>query len=237
MSINMKLACQFIGCTKRAIVVCSCDPKSVFCFPHNLSHPKSTGIHESVLLKDLLKKMNNLIHKSKQDIKLAEIRILSEGKQRIDFIIQQIRLSEKRLNEIAACNNLSNEIEIQSLVQFSFQEFKEIDQNIDFARQLELQKNNLNEKMNLISKEFKEEIFEEFKEKVNNMLNNNNVMKKFKNVYTDEEFSLQGHLSGITSVAISSDCKYIVSGSFDETIKVWNIQKRREEFSLQGHLG
>ena len=138
----MKLACQFIGCTKRAKVVCSCDPKSVFCFPHNLSHPKSTGIHESVLLKDLLTKMNNLIHKSKQDIKLAEIRILSEGKQKIDFIIQQIeeftlniRLSEKRLNEIATCNYLSNEIESLGIVQFSFQEFN---QNIEFARQLEL---------------------------------------------------------------------------------------------------
>ena len=153
----MKLACQFIGCTKRAKVVCSCDPKSIFCFPHYVSHPKSTEIHESVLLKDLLTKMNSLIRKSKQDIKLVEFRILSEGKQRIDFIIQQIkeftlnvRLSEKRLNEIAACNYLSNEIQSLGIIQFSFQEFKEIDQNIDIARQLELQKNNLNEKMNLI---------------------------------------------------------------------------------------
>jgi WD40 repeat protein len=39
----------------------------------------------------------------------------------------------------------------------------------------------------------------------------------------------------VFSVAISQDGKYIVSGSADNSIKIWNIQERREECSLTGH--
>ena len=34
--------------------------------------------------------------------------------------------------------------------------------------------------------------------------------------------TLTGHTSWVTSVAISSDNKYIISGSDDKTIKIWN---------------
>ena len=35
---------------------------------------------------------------------------------------------------------------------------------------------------------------------------------------------LTGHSDRVTSVAISSDKKLIVSGSWDKTIKVWNLE-------------
>ena len=50
-----------------------------------------------------------------------------------------------------------------------------------------------------------------------------------------EEFTLIGHTSSVTSVAISQDGKYVISGSRDKTIKVWNFEERREEFTLTGH--
>ena len=44
-----------------------------------------------------------------------------------------------------------------------------------------------------------------------------------------------GHSGAVTSVAVSSDCRFIVSGSSDKTIKLWNIKERREEFTFIGH--
>ncbi len=40
-------------------------------------------------------------------------------------------------------------------------------------------------------------------------------------------FSLSGHEGGVSSVAISSDYKLIVSGSKDKTVRLWNINERK----------
>ena len=37
------------------------------------------------------------------------------------------------------------------------------------------------------------------------------------------------------SVAVSADCRFVVSGANDMMIKVWNIEERREECTLAGH--
>jgi WD40 repeat protein len=39
----------------------------------------------------------------------------------------------------------------------------------------------------------------------------------------DEIATLRGHSKEITSVAFSADGLYIASGSYDNTIEVWNI--------------
>lgn len=49
------------------------------------------------------------------------------------------------------------------------------------------------------------------------------------------EFTLEGHLKDVKSVAFSAKGDYIVSGSEDKTIKVWSFDKRKEVFSLIGH--
>ena len=78
-------------------------------------------------------------------------------------------------------------------------------------------------------------------------LNKNRVEKRLKKyedlieteidkVKNSEKYNiLSGHTNYVTSVAISQDGKYLVSGSRDKTIKVWNLEERREEFTLTGH--
>ena len=46
---------------------------------------------------------------------------------------------------------------------------------------------------------------------------------------------LQAHTESVSAVAVTNDNKYIVSGSNDNTIRVWNLKKKRQEFSLHGH--
>ena len=48
---------------------------------------------------------------------------------------------------------------------------------------------------------------------------------------------MKGHSYSVTSVAISSDNKYIVSGSRDNTIKIWNLESGQEIKTLAGHNG
>ena len=43
-----------------------------------------------------------------------------------------------------------------------------------------------------------------------------------------------GHSDGVNAVAISPDGKYIVSGSEDKSIKVWDLSSGREIHTLTG---
>lgn len=46
-----------------------------------------------------------------------------------------------------------------------------------------------------------------------------------------------GHRSCINSIAISSDAKYLASGSEDETIRIWNVATKTQVGVLLGHTG
>ena len=51
------------------------------------------------------------------------------------------------------------------------------------------------------------------------------------------EEGYEGHISGVSSVAITSDNKYIVSGGSDNTVRIWNLQNKTQEAVLEGHTG
>ena len=46
---------------------------------------------------------------------------------------------------------------------------------------------------------------------------------------------MNGHSNGVNSVAISTDNKFMVSGSCDTTIKIWNLESGQEIKALTGH--
>lgn len=59
---------------------------------------------------------------------------------------------------------------------------------------------------------------------------------KIWNLITSEEiFTLSGHSSFVRSVAFSPDGKTLVSGSNDKTIKLWNIKTGKEICTWSGH--
>ncbi len=47
--------------------------------------------------------------------------------------------------------------------------------------------------------------------------------------------TLQGHTSGVGAVAISQNGKQAISGSFDRTLKLWDLEKGQEIRTLEGH--
>ena len=52
-----------------------------------------------------------------------------------------------------------------------------------------------------------------------------------------QETVFKGHTSRVLSLAVTSDNKYIISGSSDHTIIVWNFLEKTQETVLQGYLG
>ena len=46
---------------------------------------------------------------------------------------------------------------------------------------------------------------------------------------------LEAHTNFVKTVAVTTDSKYIVSGSYDCTIRIWNFQEKRQETVLRGH--
>ncbi|WP_413168085.1 WD40 repeat domain-containing protein [Capilliphycus salinus ALCB114379] len=49
--------------------------------------------------------------------------------------------------------------------------------------------------------------------------------------------TLTGHLDSVKSVSFSPDNRTLASGSFDKTIRLWNLETQTEMARLQGHFG
>ena len=50
-----------------------------------------------------------------------------------------------------------------------------------------------------------------------------------------ETVTLRGHTDKVTSLALSADGKRLFSGSYDNTIKVWDPEVGKETLTLRGH--
>lgn len=52
---------------------------------------------------------------------------------------------------------------------------------------------------------------------------------------SSNKITLNGHTNGVHSVVVSPDGKLLASGSYDNTVKLWEIESRKEIASLTGH--
>ncbi|MFM5940070.1 MAG: WD40 repeat domain-containing protein [Dolichospermum sp.] len=52
---------------------------------------------------------------------------------------------------------------------------------------------------------------------------------------SEERLTLKGHSDSVTAIAITPDGKTLISGSDDNTIKVWDFKTGTEKFTLLDH--
>ena len=92
---------------------------------------------------------------------------------------------------------------------------------------------NMPHQFNKIQKLYKSDFLKEFKrvKKISTMPVENAKL------LLEERYGLflEGNISSISSVRITSDNKYIVSGGCDKTVRVWSLQDKIQEAVLRGH--
>ena len=55
--------------------------------------------------------------------------------------------------------------------------------------------------------------------------------------YLENKYELlaESHADVVRAVAVTYDNKYIISGSLENTLRVWNLQEKRQETVMRGH--
>ncbi len=72
--------------------------------------------------------------------------------------------------------------------------------------------------------------------KVWNLETGKGIFSFIKNLITRRQlFTLTGHSDSVSAVAVTPNGKYVISGSWDNTLKVWNLETGQEKFTLAGH--
>jgi WD40 repeat protein len=43
-------------------------------------------------------------------------------------------------------------------------------------------------------------------------------------------------MNSVNTISFSPDGKYLISGSSDKTVKIWNVELQKEVITLKGHI-
>jgi WD40 repeat protein len=76
---------------------------------------------------------------------------------------------------------------------------------------------------------------------INKEIKGSTIKEEDEDVYEEiirkkRKFRLCGHTDAIFSISISPDKKYIVSGSYDQTVRLWSILTRTNLVVYKGHF-
>ena len=86
-----------------------------------------------------------------------------------------------------------------------------------------------------IKKELSQRIHSTEEEKLKSFKFSKNLAKIENQLQLNFNLCLQGHSNCIKSVVVTSDNKYVISGSADNNIIIWNFLEKRQEAILRGH--
>ena len=62
------------------------------------------------------------------------------------------------------------------------------------------------------------------------------VQHRFATEYATERTKLEGHADAVSACTVSPDASFIVSGSWDNTLKIWDVATATERSTLTGHI-
>ena len=252
-------------CLKQADATCICEKNLFLCFEHFVTHfQTSEGQHRLINLKVLqnefykkcnfnLEKINvaksNLISRSNYMIEAilritkTQLSVISKNDNSIKNILINKDFSDKFLQMVDEYGNVKikeyalddfNEIAKNYLcVLINGSEFLPSDLNPSEAKDLKvkierfkLELNRINQKIDREEKESNRKI---------SIIQNQNPSVIVEELERDYKLFLEGHNNDVSSMAITSDNKYLISSSLDKTIRIWNLLEKRQEAVLKGH--
>ena len=199
-----------ILCTNIAKVACSCDIQLSFCSDCFLFfHENTQGKHDRIKIDEIRKKITQEINSKIKKYCKIKAQVIAKSNQLMN-IIQKIafkQISFLKKNVDICKKDLKNRIEKVP------EEYKTIK-----IREIDLR---LFEK--LVTKIFSlfkddNEIIENEENKFESFLKNEEEVKK--KLQTNLKHTLEGHTTFINSLAVTSDNKYAISCSNDQTIRI-----------------
>lgn len=224
MHIIIMLKCSTFGCTDPPKTQCNNADGQLFCNKcisvHIERHGKdnfmcSLGEIKIKLSKAKLVMLRNSIKESINEIEKQKQKILDGAEK----VISQVRNLVKQ-----ALDQLDKMIEEYSVI-YNKTEFEE---------------NNYNNVQAIINKKL---VFDDplFLKIGGELIKNTKIIKNSlksadkENIHKEFGLLLEGHTSFVYSVAITIDNRFVVSGSWDNSLRVWNLLRNQQEAVLRGH--
>ena len=215
----MEYICEV--CKKAAEVFCSCDTSHQYCYRDFLNvHQKTKGEHNGIDIVTRIEEINQNFIATIKNLEKVKKEIISRSNEMIQIIqiITKSKLSsiEKYIDCCAGAlkkrkldtekiykdyqNIETREFNLETFQQITiknFSIFKYYSEIIDFKLQKEL-----------------------ILTKLKSLRFSKNVEEIKKQLQTNFSLFLEGHVSSVKSVAVTSDNKYIISASYDKTIRI-----------------
>ena len=209
----MEYICE--TCNEAAEVFCSCDASHQYCYRDFVNvHQKTKGEHIGIDIAKRLQEINQTFISTIGSLKKVEKEIISRSNKMIQIIkiITKSKLSciEKYID---CCTRVlkSKKLDNEKL----FKDYQNIETrvfNLENFQQITTQNFSIFKDNN--------EIIDGKVKKIESFKFSKNIEEIQKQLQTNFNLLLEGHTSYVSSVAVTSDNKYIVSGSYDNTIRI-----------------
>ena len=257
----MDLRCKFVGCNHKIKYGCSCNSKILLCSIHYIKHMKEEGIHQEILLIEKKHENFSICDTTVQALDEDKQKFINKGEALVNNIINSIREVNETIDErkkfvknILESNSLEGDT--NSLMKTSIKANYNIQEGLKESalEYFQMFNNKITQNSNT----------DQGASKKTNLKNIYNIIlllsviciiipwlcilsaflyrttDKTENQITNINHSLGDVFKKLTFLLQNQQCslysKYIISGSSDNTVRIWNILEKSEEAELHGNV-
>lgn len=247
--------CKHPGCSREGTLSCICDYSFRSCDKHydeNHHDYKADSSHLLIVAAKFVKDFTEKGCRTIQKLKIAQHSILSKARQmmqrlqtEVDCFVALIQSRIQEIDDILAYENFTaeNNQKLEGVVEIKGCEIGSFNQIIKNYFRLIIDNKEINsptldiltfmQENKRISSEIKAMPVTSQKSPIKLSDSPNPVQ----NLPENNELMLEGHTGSVYCIAITSDSQYIVSGSSDSTIRIWDLESKTEQGCLEGHTG
>ena len=210
-----------IVCKEPAKVFCSCDTSRLYCYKDFLnSHESTIGLHKKIDIASKRQELNQKFISTIQNLHKTKTKVISRSNKLINIIQLVAKSKLSSIEKYIDCCNNSLKYKDLNAEKF-FNDYKNI----------ETWESDLESFIQIVTKSFSfynndNEILDPevqkllIRGKIRSLKFSENLEEIKNQIQTNFGLYLEGHSSLVLSVAVTSDNKYIVSGSADKTIRI-----------------
>lgn len=252
----MNFNCQIHSCLNLGTFSCTCDNQVIICSVHLPEvHLKQPGNHQPFYIGKNIQHVGLELQNCCKKLHEVKTQIILKGKTMVNSIellvknyLDYIINLEKYINEINYLNNFEQSVKaLEDIIDINMKNddtdnFADLTKNYfslivksqevfpPVTKISEIKKNNEYLKTEIQQLKTKLRLSEKLVQELaaGGVLNTEVLAENYRLIY-------KGHNSIVTSLAATQSNQFVLSGSSDGSIKMWNLQKKTQESELIGH--